>query len=246
MLVQACARSHFESPALGPECEAGAEALSKDIVTEEGLEKSVSRQPELYAYVHNRLGAIVGLARQGGAYRAFLDNGTSFVSNFEQPAAPSAGDLKTLAACGRLKEMKEPSPAEAREAFQLCPSPDILLSRGVQPLDVGALDDARHYAVVRRCDRGGCATKLAPLDGQTNEWLEIRHGDHEPVPAWGSVSRVAASGNTLVYAVCEQASAINCHVTVKVYRLSEDGRSAQLVGEPARKFRHHNHGRHRG
>ena len=185
VLIQACARSHFEDSALGPECEARAEGLSQDIVIQEGLEQSVSRQPELYAYVHDRLGAIVELARQGGGYRALLGDGKYFIADVEKPATPSPSDLKTLSLCGRLNELKGHSAVEMREAFALCPSSDILRSLDHRRPGVGAVGDDRQYAVTSRCDGGGCEMKLAMLDGQDNESITIQH-DVEPVPPGGS------------------------------------------------------------
>jgi len=98
----------------------------------------------------------------------------------------------------------------------------------VQPPAVGAVDDARQFVVVSRCDPNSCATTLSNLDGQNNEPITVKH-DVEPVPSGGSVSRLAVSANTLVYALCEQGSAKNCPATVKVYRLSDDRRDARLV-----------------
>ena len=79
-----------------------------------------------------------------------------------------------------------------------------------------------------RCDPNGCATTLSNLDGQNSEPIPVKH-DVDPVPSGGSVSRVVVSGNTLVYALCEQGSAKNCPAAVKVYRLSDDRREARLV-----------------
>jgi len=228
VLIQACAKSGLQGSAAGAECTARAEGLSQEIVIKEGLEQSVSRQPELYAYVHNRLGAITELARQGDAYRAMLDNGKYFVTSFEKPVNPSSGDLKAIPPCGHGNEMKGLSPAEVGDALRLCSSSDLLRGFDVQPPAVGAVDDARQFVVVSRCDPNSCATTLSNLDGQNNEPITVKH-DVEPVPSGGSVSRLAVSANTLVYALCEQGSAKNCPATVKVYRLSDDRRDARLV-----------------
>jgi WD40 repeat protein len=228
VLIQACAKSGLQDPAAGAECTARAEGLSQDIVIKEGLEQSVSRQPELYAYVHNRLGAITELARQGGAYRALLDNGKYFVTSFEKPVNPSSGDLKVIPPCGHANEMKGLSPSELGDALRLCSSSDLLRGLGVQSPAVGAVDDARQFAVVSQCDSNGCATTVSNLDGQNSEPIPVKH-DVEPVPSGGSVSRVEVSGNMLVYALCEQGAAKNCPATAKIYRLSDDRRDARLV-----------------
>ena len=142
---------------------------------------------------------------------------------------PSAADLKTLPQCGRLNGMKGLGSAEAQEAFELCPSSEILRSLDFQFPAVAAVDDARRYAVMTRCAPEGCVTTLAKLDGQNDGPISVQH-DVEPVLPGGSVSRVAASANTLVYALCEQGSAPHCRLKVQVYRLSPDRRSAQRLG----------------
>jgi WD40 repeat protein len=229
VLIQACARSHWEDPAVGPECAASAESLSQDIVITEGLEQSVSRQSELHAYVRNKLGKIVELGRVDGAYRALLDDGKYFIANFERPVIPSAADLKTLPPCGRSTGIKSLTAAKAQDAFDLCPSSDILRNLDFRPPAVAAVDDSRHYAVVTRCAPEGCATTLVGLDGQNEDPITVHH-DIEPVSPGGSVSRTTASANTLVYALCEQDSGPNCRLTVRVYRLSNDRRTAHQIG----------------
>ena len=215
VLVQACARSHLGDPALGPECAARDERLSQDIVDKEALEQVVSRQPELYAYVHNKLGKVVELGRRDAAYRALLDDGKYFVTDFERPVISAAADLKTLPPCGQSVGIKGQGSAEAQEAFELCPSSDVLRILDFQPPAVAAVDDSRHYAVMTSCAPEGCATTLTMLDGQNEGPITVQH-DIAPVLPGGSVSHVAADANTLVYALCEQGSAPHCRLKVQV------------------------------
>jgi len=163
VLIHACAKSGLQDSA-GAECAARAESLSQDIVGKDGLEQSLSRQPELYAYVHIRYGAITELARQGDAYRAMLDDGTYFVTSFEKPVNPSSRDLKALPPCRHLDEMNGLSPAEIRDALRLCANSDLLRGLDVRPPAVGAVDDDRQFAVVSRCDPNTCTTTLSNLN----------------------------------------------------------------------------------
>jgi WD40 repeat protein len=227
VLVQACARSHElgKASAPGTECTARAEALSEEIVVNEGLEQSVGRQPELDAYVHNRLGAVAELVRQGETYRSMLVKGQYFDISFETPITPSESDLKALPKCAYSNDMKGVGPTEVRDALELCRSSDLV---GV--LDFGysaaaAVDDARQYVVGSQCGPEGCVTKLVMLNGRNSAPITI-HNDVEPAHLGAAVSRIAASASTLVYAVCEQGSTQNCPTSVQVYKLSDDRRSA--------------------
>jgi WD40 repeat protein len=225
-LIQACARSHNLGQGSGAaaECPARDEDISQSIVTNEGLEQAMSRQPELNAYVRQPLGAVSELTRQGDAYRVLLADGKYFTANFENPADPSASDLKTLPSCG---EAMGSGAAGTQSALVTCPGSELLHSLNVQS-SVNAVDDGRQYAVVRQCDGDACDTKLALLADRDSGLITIHH-DVEPTSAGGAVSRIAASGKTLVYALCEQSSTEHCPATLQVYELADDRKTANRI-----------------
>jgi hypothetical protein len=205
LLIQACARSRsLEAPSTrGMSCPEDDTNLSDKIVSKEGVEESAPRQPELHAYIRSPFGPIVDLVRQGDTYRAMLDNGEYFMADFERPAVPTKADLKS-------------SPR----------SPDF-----ARPTDITATDASREYAVASRCMES-CVTQLKMLNDRSDSWAIVEH-DRGPksLDTHAVVRGIAASGKTLMYAVCGQGSAVNCPATVQVYRLSDNRLKASRVGD---------------
>ena len=206
MLIQACAhsRSLEGSPASGPSCPADDRLLSEQIVNKQGAEEFATRQQELHAYVRSPFGAIVNLARQGDSYRATLDNGKYFVAGFETPTIPSEADLKA-------------STPSNPGSLDIAPATDI-----------AATDASQEYVIASRCSES-CVTQVRMLNNRSDDWAPVVL-DQPAATANTIVRGIAASGSTLVYAVCGQGSGLECPAQVEVYRLSDNRLSAQFKG----------------
>ena len=218
MLIQACAhsRSLEGSPASGPSCPVDDRMLSEQIVDKQGAEEFATRQQELHAYVRSPFGAIVNLARQGNSYRATLDNGKYFLAGFETPTIPSEADLKASA-------------------------PSNPGSRDIAPAtDIAATDASQDYVIASRCFES-CVTQVRMLNNRSDDWAPVELD--RPAAAANTIVRgIAASGSTLVYAVCGQGSGLECPAQVKVYQLSARQVKRSVQGNSARDIQHRFHG----